>query len=321
MAVMRDHGAPPGARSGNLMMVEPFVQLRLSVLYDLDIRPIDLRVLMVLIDRSWQMGECDIPQPELAALCGRKQRQLQESLDRLLAAQLIEQHRWGPTQAKHYWPRDPEAPQRHTRKTACVFQDQGGHTRKTAPTHAENRVTHTRKSAPDTLLVNTGPEDRSNTPGATHPAAPPQPAVENIRKNIIRETIPAAPPPAPLPPDEPAPQTPATNARLGKVVDLIRAAGLTVTVNGRSGSALKASSATPEQVAACFVAIARGEYGDDFMRKRLNVHNVCNEYMDGFLSRSQGTRNLNAGRTGATSSRTGPIPDEILEDLARTMRY
>jgi hypothetical protein len=113
-----------------------------------------------------------------------------------------------------------------------------------------------------------------------------------------------APPEAPA--DIPLVDEPKKSATaLGQVIDGVRAAGIDLTFNaGRDGKALKESGADPSDVVAVFVAIYYSKYGDDFMRRRLNIPSAI-EAINGYKAwlasggkvRPIGGRPVNAARS------------------------
>lgn len=81
---------------------------------------------------------------------------------------------------------------------------------------------------------------------------------------------------------ETAPGEPAARVnRNGGVIDAIRAQGIEPTLTPRDHGAIKSTSATPALIAEVYGAVYRGEYGDDFMRKRLSVHEAI-EWINGY---------------------------------------
>lgn len=84
--------------------------------------------------------------------------------------------------------------------------------------------------------------------------------------------------------------TPKVPNALGTVIDAIRAAGLPLVLEaGKDGKALAGllagSDATTDDVIACYIAIARGEYGDDYARRNLSISYVCGaRCMTGYLN-------------------------------------
>ena len=129
----------------------------------------------------------------------------------------------------------------------------------------------------------------------------------------------------------------------GRLVDLLRAGGVpdALSPTERDFKALKSRpDATPEIVAECYLAMYRGEYGDDFMRKGLSIQAVIYRFLDGYLAQKahpnprqhtrgrpgtteQGYRRdatleeINATRHGYSGSRTGPIDPELFAIVER----
>ena len=69
------------------------------------------------------------------------------------------------------------------------------------------------------------------------------------------------------------PSKPGTNERLARTLDALAAAGVSYTPTARDGKALKdAPGISPERLAAAFVAVAQGRYGDEYMLRHLSLH-------------------------------------------------
>lgn len=77
--------------------------------------------------------------------------------------------------------------------------------------------------------------------------------------------------------------------RSAEVIDAIRALGQEPTMTERDHAAVKRSTAKPEVIAEVYCAVFRGDYGDDFMQRRLSVHEAIG-WIDGY--RSQKTNGL-----------------------------
>ncbi len=90
--------------------------------------------------------------------------------------------------------------------------------------------------------------------------------------------------------------------RAAEVVNLIRAAGVDVEPTRRDAAAIRESGASPQEIAAAYVAQARGEWGDDWDRDHLSVHRVV-ENLAGYRA-STASRKRKPPGFGAT-------PEEI----------
>lgn len=77
------------------------------------------------------------------------------------------------------------------------------------------------------------------------------------------------------------------NVRVAAVIDALRAAGMTGVLTGRDKKALKETECDPQEVAALYAAIYRGEHGDAYMLQNLSV-TLCLEKMPGWKSRQDG---------------------------------
>lgn len=82
----------------------------------------------------------------------------------------------------------------------------------------------------------------------------------------------AAPPPAP--PKGRRSRSCPKPSRCSEVVAAIRAAGVPVELTTADTDAISGSAAPPSEIAAAYVAMFRGEWGDQFDRDHLNVHHV-----------------------------------------------
>lgn len=106
------------------------------------------------------------------------------------------------------------------------------------------------------------------------------------------------PNPVPVPKPNSVPGTPSLrsgaaaaknrgNPRVQSVVDALRGRGLEVAVSARDASAVKHSSAEPDSIAEVYDAVAHGKFGDDFMRKRLSIHEAV-EWVNAYAQRHAG---------------------------------
>lgn len=74
--------------------------------------------------------------------------------------------------------------------------------------------------------------------------------------------------------------------RLAQVIDLIRDADLEPNVRGQDTKAVKDCRASPADIAATYVAIARDEFGDNFTGLKLSIATAC-AHVDGWRARQQ----------------------------------
>jgi hypothetical protein len=72
------------------------------------------------------------------------------------------------------------------------------------------------------------------------------------------------------------------NPRVAEVIDAFRKLRIEPIMNGRDRAAIKESNAPPGLIAEVFDAVSRREYGDDFMRKRLSVHEAV-DWVGGYV--------------------------------------
>lgn len=75
---------------------------------------------------------------------------------------------------------------------------------------------------------------------------------------------------------------PRGNSRVQALVDAFRERGIEPMLGPRDYAAVKRSTAPPGLVAEAYDAVARREYGDDFMRKRLSVHEAV-DWVSGYV--------------------------------------
>lgn len=69
--------------------------------------------------------------------------------------------------------------------------------------------------------------------------------------------------------------------RTTQVIDLLAAEGVEVNPRPQDGKAIKNSGARPEEIAAVYLAIYRGEFGDDFMLQQLSLQSAI-DHLDGY---------------------------------------
>lgn len=134
------------------------------------------------------------------------------------------------------------------------------------PTRSDISVT---SEVPDVSL--------QTTKSVTSQRPPTRSARENIDKSSSRDIHPLlterdataariAPRPVPKP------------NRYGEVIDAIRATGLTYSPTDRDAKAVKLCPLEAGDIASCYRAIAAGEFGDDFMRRRLSVETAIGAF-------------------------------------------
>lgn len=212
MALPVGIGAPDAPRENtrpSLRMVEPFVMLRKSLLYNTEFSAQEKLLLLVIGDQAWESGtgECSLSHAELAALIGREERTVRALVKTLVDAGLIGQRRVGPTQAKAYWLLDPSGTKRHRQKNDGVSSDDTRHRHKTAATPSFNGRCHRQKNDGTPYREELNPEIPENrvVPAAPVPVPVPPPEVD------VDLTEPVAGPSAPA---SARPKTPARRASL-----------------------------------------------------------------------------------------------------------
>lgn len=155
------------------------------------------------------------------------------------------------------------------------------------------------------------------TPGVvaptTSPTIAPQPDVVAIEEELTQE-------------NKPREQTKKkrTDVRLPKapsaqstVIDLIEAGGAPrPTFGGRAGKAVR-EAGDPEAVAAAYLAVWRGEWGDGWLRDNLSIHAVVDR-LDGFRA-WQADRMPAAPHTNGTASKVTPATDADLAIWSRAL--
>jgi hypothetical protein len=83
------------------------------------------------------------------------------------------------------------------------------------------------------------------------------------------------------PPTKSSSPTHPGNPRVAETIDAFRALRIDVSMSARDMSAIKHSDAPPQLIAEVYDAVARRVYGDDFMRKRLSVHEAV-DWVNGY---------------------------------------
>lgn len=96
-------------------------------------------------------------------------------------------------------------------------------------------------------------------------------------------TLADAPPSAPPGEDGKIRQIPVRgNPKVQAMIDAFAKLGIDPVMAGRDYAEIKRSNADPELVAEVYDAVARRLYGDDFMRRRLSVHEAI-EWVNGYV--------------------------------------
>jgi hypothetical protein len=122
-------------------------------------------------------------------------------------------------------------------------------------------------------------EHVQRTNGARAPATVPNPTVPNrTEQNLTGDDPLGGPPTKNGRVQQIADHRPSKSAA---VIDAFRAKHMEVVFSSRDHSAIKHSNAEPCMIAEVYDAVARGEYGDDFMRRRLSVHEAI-EWINGY---------------------------------------
>lgn len=238
---------------------------------------------------GWRDGMITAPHTTLADHLQCSQRQLRRYLDALVAAGFISEQPCGRGQAKAYTLIEPQ-------QDTGVLLEAANQTPVSA--YVESNKTPV------------SPQQDTGVPANKTPVSP------SIEEDLLEEdeegeTRSVTDVTAPTSPSSRR-YKPATNPQ-AHVIDLIRAGGASVTFTPIDGKAIKSVGADPELVAACFVDIYHGRYGDDFMRRRLNVRTVVYDYLDGYAAWKQGgarplPRRPNDGASGSRIGRTTGWP-------------
>lgn len=74
--------------------------------------------------------------------------------------------------------------------------------------------------------------------------------------------------------------------RSAEVIDALRAKGIEPTMTPRDHAAMKASTASVQDIADVYEVVFQGRYGDQFMQKRLSVHEAIG-WIDGYKAWKQ----------------------------------
>lgn len=139
----------------------------------------------------------------------------------------------------------------------------------------------------------------------TSPTIAPQPDVVAIEEELTQENKPREQTNKKRT-DVRLPKAPTAQSR---VVDLIVAGGVErPTFGGRDGKALKDTGADPETVAAAYLAVWRGEWGDEWLRDNLSVHAVVDR-LGGFQA-WQSDQAPAAPHVNGTVSKVTPATDD-----------
>lgn len=232
-----------------------------------------IRVFAVLQAHWWgPSGECTASHATLAAEARCSLRSLRRFLDELIAASLIEEGLAGVRREKVYRP--VSIGQKRPIETV-------GNETPVADCEPVNRPKTTVQSAKN---------DTVNRPKTTH----------SYKKTKGKKTKEENKNTAPT---EPA----RSETRSGRVLDVLKAADVPVTMRPQDHRALKESGADPDLVAEAYGAIFRGEWGDEFMRQRLTVQSAI-----GHLAGYQSWRReaMPAEHVNGTASKLEPATDE-----------
>jgi DNA-binding MarR family transcriptional regulator len=294
---------PPGLR-----MVESYSPMGHTMTADKGITDAEFRLIAAIRRHDWRDGICRASQAELAAHCGKDERSVRRLVSALKDKHLLVEEN------------DPARPGR-----ARVYRliERAATTPQTGqlwPVYDPRDAVQTGQDQP-VKVANSGQLNRTNLAGLkktpvktpeNDDSAASQPGAATDHE-LMTPTPPMTSKPL-LPAPKPTPKPEPTDQRLARVIDLIRAANLQVAVTGRDGAALKACSAAPEEIAACYIAIATGAHGDDYMRRRLAIHYVANDAINGWLIRDKAKR-----ATGYSGSPGGPDDPALLALFDRTM--
>lgn len=284
MVLPRAYEAPGSgaSRQNNLRMIEPFVRLRLSVLYLEGLSDAALRLYLVVCDKSWQDGWCSVSQEELCKLIGHCERTVRAGLAELVERGLLAAERPHRQQPMVYRPMAPgDIPPASLRKHPAAVKPE--------PRSGKN-VPHSPEPEPPQSGKNVTPERQNNAPLEPHNFAAHTILVKTGEKTGVK-TLPAvaaqpAGPPAPAPAPNPEPVE-SGQKRYGRVIALLKEAGVEYRRSDVDGAAVKSSDATPEEIVGCLLAMHHGEWGDDFQRSRATVRTVCREYVTLWLNRDR----------------------------------
>lgn len=313
MALPHDYSPSSSGRSGFRMIDTTPVYSPTLEAYVLDTRVPDgafrtYAVMQIL----WRYGEvCDVPLKRLAELSDCKERTVISRVQDLLKAGWITEERSSARpdvpRAKAYRPTQPgndaDGRAAHSGNVQKIAVCPTPKLQEIARRSAEFCSSELQNSAVS-LNRKTGPEEelRPET-AASQPAPEDEPIVKFSPPTTAPQTSPVPTTKPLLPVPKPKPEDAPTNARLSRVADLILAAKIPVIPDWpRDGAALKRCPASPEEIAACYVAIARGEYGDPHMHKRLSIRYVVSEAINGWLVRDQAPV---VGRGPAVATRGG----------------
>lgn len=152
-----------------------------------------------------------------------------------------------------------------------------------------------------------GPAASSRTtepPRASHDPSVSQPA-SSPPKSPAR---PSGKPLLPVP--KPQPEAERADSPQGRLIDLLRDGGVPSSVkpSERDFAAIKNKCQDIDLVAACYLDVFHGRYGDAFMQSRLSVQTVCYQFLDGYLAwKAQGSpERPSAGGQGGQKNHRQP---------------
>lgn len=248
-----------------------------------------VRLFAVLQAHWWgPSGECSASHATLATEARCSLRSLRRYLDELIAAKLTTEESAGARREKVYRP-------------VSIGQKRPIETAANEPPVADCEPVNRPKTT-----VQSAKNDTFNRPKRSH-------SYKKTKEKKTKEEKESTAPTEPV----------RGETRSGRLLDALTAVDIPVTMRPQDHRALKDSGAEPELVAEAYATIFRGEWGDDFMRRRLTVQNVI-----GHLAGYQSWRREQAPAEHAngTASMLEPATDEdraiwakALELLAATM--
>jgi hypothetical protein len=182
-------------------MVEPFVMLRKSLLYDTSFTAQQKILLLVIGDQAWESGtgECTLSHKDLGLLVAREERTIRALLEPLVKEGLLSQRRFGPTQAKAYRLVEPTGATRHRQKNDGVSPAEPRHRQKTAETPSEKLHRHRQKN--DGALNREEPEPEKRPEIVAAPPAPAHARNEPLMPSVTTKPLSPVPKPSSLPDD------------------------------------------------------------------------------------------------------------------------
>lgn len=174
------------------------------------------------------------------------------------------------------------------------------------------------RERPPDVMVQEPPPPPSQT-GSSPPKSPARPSTKPL-----------------LPAPKPQPRAERTDGPQARLVTLLRDGGVpdAVRPSERDFAAVKQKCQDIELVAACYLDIYHGRYGDAFMQRRLTIQAVCYSFLDGYLAwKAQGdpSPRATAGRDGPrfrkdgsriyTSDAGSPMPADLQALIDKNTAY